>query len=82
MLDPLLNAQLARERYQDNIRQATQNRLLARARQGQLTLPRRAARPLGRALLRLGAFLLRYGLVEPDAGIRPYRPSVRSIKLN
>jgi hypothetical protein len=64
MFDPIFNARLARERYQDLLREAERNRLASRARQGQLTLPRRAARPIGRVLLRLGASLLRYGLVE------------------
>jgi hypothetical protein len=82
MFDPMLNGQLAREQYQDKLRQAEQRRLAARVRQGRLTLLRRAARPLGRALLRLGASLLRYGLAEQPAASGPYRPSVGSIDLN
>jgi hypothetical protein len=82
MFDPIFNARLARERYQDLLREAERNRLASRARQGQLTLPRRAARPIGRVLLRLGASLLRYGLVEAPTTTRPYHPSVRSIEMN
>jgi hypothetical protein len=82
MYDTILGARLARERYQDMLRQAEQRRLIARARQSHLTLTRRAARPLGHALLRLGAGLLRYGLADQPAATRAYRPSVGSIKLN
>jgi hypothetical protein len=82
MFDPIFNARLARERYQDLLREAERNRLASRARQGQLTLPRRAARPLGRVLLRLGVSLLRYGLVETPTTTRPYHPSARSIEMN
>jgi hypothetical protein len=82
MNNPLLTAPLARERYQELLKDAEQRRLVARARQNQLTLTRRAARPLGHALLRLGASLLRYGLVDQPASRRVYRTSVRSIKLN
>ena len=82
MFDPIFNARLARERYQDLLREAERNRLASRARQSQLTLPRRAARPIGRVLLRLGASLLRYGLVETPTTTRPYHPSARSIEMN
>ena len=78
--DPILHARLARERHQEYLREAAQNRLVARA--GRLTLARRAARPLGQALMRLGASLLRYGLVEQTAAAGPYHPSVRSIELH
>jgi hypothetical protein len=43
---------------------------------------RRVARPLGRALFNLGAWLLRYGKDERTAELRRYRASARSIKLN
>jgi hypothetical protein len=82
MFDPIYNAHLARERYQDMLREAEHNRLASRARQGQLTLPRRAARPIGRVLLRLGVSLLRYGLVETPTTTRPYHPSVSAIEMN
>jgi len=82
MFDPTYNARIARERYQDLLREAERNRLASRARKDQLTLPRRAARPIGRVLLRLGASLLRYGLVETPTTTRPYHPSARSIEMN
>ena len=43
---------------------------------------RRAARPLGRALLGAGAWLLRYGRVEQSLSLRTYQPSARSFDLN
>lgn len=82
MYDPTFNARLARERYQDYLRQAEQDRLAARARAGQLTLSRRAARPLGQVLLRLGTGLLRYSQAEQPAIAHRYRPSVGSTELN
>jgi hypothetical protein len=80
--DPILNARLARERHQDYLREAAQRRLAARARAGRLTLSRRAARPLGQVLLRLGAILLRYGQAEQPAAANSYRSSVGSIEWN
>jgi hypothetical protein len=47
-----------------------------------LALTRRAARPLGHALFKLGAWLLHYGKAESPATLRVYRPSSHSIKLN
>ena len=82
LYDPTLNARIARERYEDYLREAAQRRLVTRARAGQLTLSRRAARPLGKLLLRLGAGLLRYGQAEQPTVTRPYHPSVGSIELN
>ena len=82
MFDPIYNARIARERYQDLLREAELDRLASRACQGQLSLPRRAARPIGRVLLRLGIGLLRYGLVETPMTTRPYHPSARSIEMN
>jgi len=81
MTHPDLSAHCAHEQYQDRARSAARRRLVARSCQGQLTPSRRAARALGRALLRLSAALLRYGLVEPPT-TRPYRPSVHLIELN
>jgi hypothetical protein len=81
LYNPRLNARLAQERYNDMLRQAERRRQAAQVRVSRLTLTRRAARPLGRALLHIGSSLLRYGLVEQPT-TRAYRPSVRSIKLN
>jgi hypothetical protein len=82
MYDPTLNARMARERYQDFLRQAERDRLAARTHTSRLTLSRRAARPLGQMLLRLGASLLRYGRAEQPAITYTYRPPVGSIELN
>jgi len=82
MLHPELSARVAREQYQDQCRQAARRGLAALAGRRPLPLLRRAARPLGHMLLRLGVGLLRYGQVEPPTLTRPYRSSVRSIELN
>ena len=82
MLNPLLDADVALQRRREQLGQAEQNRQLAMQRQLQLSLSRRAARPLGRVLLWLGAGLLRYGRVEAPVATRPYRPSIQSIELN
>jgi hypothetical protein len=73
---------MAREQYQDQCRRAARSRLAARAGRAQLPLLRRAARPLGHILLRLGTDLLRYGQVEPPIPTRIYQSSIRSIELN
>ena len=62
--NPILEELLARERAAEHLREADRRRLIARVSQDRLTLARRAARPIGRMLLRLGAWLLCYGLVE------------------
>ena len=62
--NPILEEMLARERSTERLREADQRRLIARTTRDQLTLTRRAARPIGRVLWRIGARLLRYGLVE------------------
>ena len=80
--DPIFSGRIARERYKDILREAEQIRLANRARTSQLTLARRAARPLGRALLRLGEGLLRYGQAEQPTLTVPYRTSVGSIEMN
>jgi hypothetical protein len=62
--NPILEEMLARERATERLREADRRRLIARVSQDRLTLTRRAARPIGHMLLRLGAWLLCYGLVE------------------
>ena len=74
--------EIARERYREYLATAAQERRIVGARGPQLTFTRRAARSLGRALLRLGAGLLRYGRAENAATMEVYRPSARSITLN
>ena len=62
--NPILEELLARERATERLREADRRRLIARVSQDRLTLMRRAARPIGHMLVRLGARLLCYGLVE------------------
>ena len=73
--------QYVRDRRREDLAAAEHARLIA-ASGRPLALTRRAARPLGHALFKLGAWLLRYGKVEGPATLRAYRPSNRSIKLN
>jgi len=74
-----LSAQFARERRRDFLAAAERARMAA-ACSRPLPLARRAARPLGRALLGLGAWLLRYG--KDESATHAYRPTTRSIELN
>ena len=76
-----LQADYAREQYRDYVAAAEHERLV-RSCVRPLALSRRAARPLGRALFSLGAWLLHYGKDECAVGLRAYRASARSIKLN
>jgi hypothetical protein len=76
-----LQADYAREQYRSYVATAEHDRMvLSLARP--LPLSRRAARPLGRALFKLGAWLLRYGRNDPTTTLRAYRASARSIRLN
>ena len=76
-----MQAEYARELRRDYLAAAEHDRLVLACGQP-LGLSRRAARPLGRALFSLGAWLLRYGKEERAALLPSYRPSARSIKLN
>jgi hypothetical protein len=76
-----ITTRIAQEQHRDRIAAAERRRMVA-ACQPALAVSRLAARPLGRALMRLGATLLRYGRVEAPAETRPYRASARSIRLN
>jgi hypothetical protein len=69
------------DRCNDYLAAAEHDRLV-RACGRPLAFTRRAARPLGRALLSLSAWLLRYGKDETATTMRFHRPSSRSIKLN
>jgi hypothetical protein len=75
-----LRADYARAQYRDYLAIAEHERLV-RSCERPLALSRRIARPLGRGLFHLGAWLLRYGKDERTA-LRTYRASARSIKLN
>ena len=76
-----LRADYAREQYRDYLAAAEHERLV-RSCEPALTVSRRVARPLGRALFNLGAWLLRYGKDEHTTALLAYRASARSIKLN
>jgi hypothetical protein len=73
--------QYARDRRHDYLAAVEHDALIAACGRP-LALTRRAARPLGHALFKLGAWLLRYGKAESPATLSVYRPSARSIKLN
>ena len=75
-----MQADYARELRRDYLATAEHDRLVLACGRP-LALTRRAARPLGRALFSLGAWLLRYGKDDRTA-LRTYRASARSIKLN
>ena len=76
-----MQADYAREQYRDYLSTAEHDRLILACGRP-LALSRRIARPIGRALFSLGAWLLRYGKDERTTVLRPYRASARSIKLN
>jgi hypothetical protein len=76
-----LRADYARAQYRDYLAAAEHERLV-RSFERPLALSRRVARPLGRALFDLGAWLLRYGKDEHATALRAYHASARSIKLN
>jgi hypothetical protein len=76
-----LQADYAREQYRSYVATAEHDRLVQSLGRP-LPLSRRVARPLGRALFNIGAWLLRYGRNDPTTTLRAYRASARSIKLN
>jgi hypothetical protein len=76
-----ITTRLADEQRRDWLAKAEQRRLVA-ACGPQITLARRVARPIGRALMVLGATLLRYGRADTPETARPYRASASSIRLN
>ena len=76
-----MQANYAREQYRDYLATAEHDRLILACGRP-LALSRRVARPLGRALFNLGAWLLRYGRNEPTTLLPTYRASARSVKLN
>jgi hypothetical protein len=76
-----ISTRIAKEQHQDRMAAAEQHRLAAACRP-HLAVSRRAARPIGRALVRLGATLLRYGRAESPVEMQPYHASAGSIQLN
>ena len=81
MFDPDFYLAVKREQLRDYLAAAERERLAALYRP-RLSLARRAARPLGRALLRLGTALQRYGRGETPVPMLDYQPSTGSIRLN
>jgi hypothetical protein len=76
-----LATRYARERHREFLATAEHDRLVT-ACERPLALSRRAARPLGRALLSISTWLLRYGKDEGARPVHVYSPPARSIKLN
>ena len=74
--------QVKKAQYRDYLATAERDHLAAQLREPGLVLARRAARPLGHALLRLGASLLRYGRIESTVTIPDQRPAASSARLN
>ena len=77
-----LDLLVARERQREWIAAAAQGQRANAVCGPRPGLSRRAARPVGRLLIRAGAGLLRYGRAAPPSTTRPYRASSRSIELN
>jgi hypothetical protein len=83
MLHVEMTMQVRQEQRRDWLAAAEQRRRAAAVCGPRAALSRRVAAPLGRALMRLGASLLRYGHAEaPAATTRPYHASTRSIRMN
>ena len=76
-----LHAEYTRTLCREYLAAAERDRLIAACGQP-LALSRLAARPLGHALFRLGAWLMRYGKDERAAALHAYRAPARSIELN
>lgn len=77
--NPDMQTWYVREQRRDLLAGLEQARLAAACEQS-LALTRRAARPLGRTLFSVGAWLLRYGKAELPATI--YSPPARPVELN
>jgi hypothetical protein len=73
--------EVVRQQQRDRQAEAERRRLLNRCR-ARPALTRRAAAPLGRALIYVGARLLRYGRTGEIGATAPYRAPSRSIGLN
>ena len=82
MLHTHLMIDVAKAQHRDHLATAERNRQAAQLQQNQPTLARRAAAPVGRALIYIGASLLRYGRADEPSVTTPYRASSRSIGLN
>jgi hypothetical protein len=76
-----MHAEYAREQRREQLAAAERDRLIL-ACVRPLALSRLAARPLGRALTHLGAWLLRYGKDERATALHAYRAPARSVELN
>ena len=77
-----LTEQISIEQRRDFLAAAERDRQAAVLAAPRDALTRRAATPIGRALVHVGARLLRYGRAEAPVVTRPYRASTRSIRMN
>ncbi|MFL5803329.1 MAG: hypothetical protein ACJ8CR_16510 [Roseiflexaceae bacterium] len=82
MLHVEMTMQVQQEQRRDWLAAAERRRQTAIVSGARVALSRRVAAPLGAALVRLGARLLRYARAEAPTATRPYRASARSIRLN
>jgi hypothetical protein len=82
MLHNILDLLMAQERQREWIATAAQEQRANAVCGPRRGLLRRAARPVGRLLIRAGTSLLRYGRAAPQSTTRPYRASSHSIELN
>ena len=73
-------AQVKCEQYRDELRVV--EKACPTIRRMPLSLSRRAARPLGCFLVRLGTILQRYGRMESSTIKWEYRPSTEANRLN
>jgi hypothetical protein len=73
--------ELANERCRNQFDAVNRDRMLGTT-EPQLTVIRRAARPLGRALLHAGTWLLRYGRSEHLGAMSRHQPSASPLRLN
>jgi hypothetical protein len=82
MMHVEMTMQVQQEQRRDWLAAAEKRRQSAAVCGPQTALSRRIAAPLGRALVRLGTTLLRYGRAEALVVTKPYHASPRSIRLN
>jgi hypothetical protein len=73
---------VAEAQRRDRLAAVERHRQIAQLEGARPALARRAATPLGRALIYLGASLLRYSRADDPSVTKAYRASPRSIGLN
>jgi hypothetical protein len=82
MLNPEMAALLALRNRREMLEVAERERILASVLPPRVPFARRAVCPLGRALVWLGAALLRYGRGEQVAAMPVYRVKTQSLWKN